>query len=456
MNNEKTKTMKLYYYIIGMLMILFTACQKEDSGSPLPPDGGQNINDVLTVNSTTGEVAYLLREKSAWTAVVESGEWLKLAKTEGSENETVQLVYEPTTAAYPEAKVVITHKTGTIVNLTVKYEYIPYSLDNKLKVMQMDLWDGGANVNDSYNVLVAEILEQDADIVTLSDIGTADFSGLTAKLAEAGKTYYSSMESSTPEKPTSMILSKYEVVETENSAYYSKISVAVDGVPVSIYSVNMPDEKFAWHLPRGYNGGYGASGKEWAKAANGPVTDFFEIYEKNNQSERIEVAANIAAAISDDEGFVIVSGNFNEPSYLDWTAETKDMYDHHGLVYDWDVSVKMQQAGMIDTYRTLYPSAVTHPGFTYPADNKMLVEGKSLSIATEADERERLDFIYFREYRDGERNIRPESMSIIGSNMCIVKNAPKQEESKDTFVSPKQNIPGNHKGVVATFLIPKE
>lgn len=40
---------------------------------------------------------------------------------------------------------------------------------------------------------------------------------------------------------------------------------------------------------------------------------------------------------------VILGGDFNEPSHLDWTEATKDMRDHYGLVVPWDVSVMLEK-----------------------------------------------------------------------------------------------------------------
>lgn len=448
--------MKIYTYIIGILMILFSSCQKEEDVNPVVAGGSQSITDELTVNSTQNEYSYQLREKSAWTAVVESGDWLKVV-AQGSENEMVKFSYEPIAGTYPDAMVTITHKTGTVVKLTVKYEYVPNSLDRKVKIMQLDLWDGGTKVDQSLESLVEEIVAQDADIVTLSDINDFNVSTLLQSLSEKGMDYNSSYsgqgDNISESNPTSMLLSKYEISNITNNEHFSKVEITLEGVPMTVYSVNLSEDKFAWHLPRGYNGGYGAVGSEWAKA-EAPVTDIFEIYKKNNQSERITEIEELINDINDNESdnFILVSGNFNEPSYLDWTSATSELYGHNGVVYDWDVSVKMSQAGLTDTYRELYPSAVTHPGFTYPAGNSKVNEGVELSIAKEADERERLDYIYFSKYND--RDVRPENMSILGDKSIIVNGNVQEGDSEDSFVKPESNLPGNHKGIVATFLIP--
>ncbi len=64
---------------------------------------------------------------------------------------------------------------------------------------------------------------------------------------------------------------------------------------------------------------------------------------------------------------VVLGGDFNEPSHLDWQQNTKDMRDHNGLVINWDCSVLLYEAGFKDAYREIYPDAVTHPEIYIPS-----------------------------------------------------------------------------------------
>jgi len=121
---------------------------------------------------------------------------------------------------------------------------------------------------------------------------------------------------------------------------------------------------------------------------------------------------------------VVVMGDFNEPSALDWVESTSRMADHNGLVYEWDSTRLMQDSGYTDSYRELYPDPATHPGHTWPAAaasaaapatagavsgtactaNGTHFGGDQTSavrrIATDwikgADERDRIDFIFYK------------------------------------------------------------
>ena len=73
---------------------------------------------------------------------------------------------------------------------------------------------------------------------------------------------------------------------------------------------------------------------------------------------------------------MILGGDFNEPSHLDWIRETKDLYDHHGLIVPWTVPLMLDNAGFADAYRVRYPDVLNYPGFTFPADNPLIAVEK--------------------------------------------------------------------------------
>ena len=53
---------------------------------------------------------------------------------------------------------------------------------------------------------------------------------------------------------------------------------------------------------------------------------------------------------------VIMGGDFNSHSHLDWTEATKDMYNHGGAVVNWTVSKEMEAANFKDSFREVNPA----------------------------------------------------------------------------------------------------
>ncbi len=64
-----------------------------------------------------------------------------------------------------------------------------------------------------------------------------------------------------------------------------------------------------------------------------------------------------------DEIPVMMVGDFNSGSHLDWTEEYKSMHD--GFVIEWPVSQIMLKEGFKDSFRQLNPNVFDAPGFTW-------------------------------------------------------------------------------------------
>lgn len=65
---------------------------------------------------------------------------------------------------------------------------------------------------------------------------------------------------------------------------------------------------------------------------------------------------------------VIMGGDFNSHSHLDWTEATKDMYNHGGAVVNWTVSKEMEAANFKDSFREINPDPVKNIGTTWLTD----------------------------------------------------------------------------------------
>lgn len=84
---------------------------------------------------------------------------------------------------------------------------------------------------------------------------------------------------------------------------------------------------------------------------------------------------------------VIMGGDFNVHSHLDWTEATRDLYNHGGAVVNWPVSTAMQEAGFKDSFREMNTDPATHLGVTW------LTDADSLETERRMD---RIDFIYYQ------------------------------------------------------------
>lgn len=316
----------------------------------------------------------------------------------------------------------------------------------ELKVLQMNIWQEGTMVEGGFEAIANEIARLDPDVVMFSEVrnynGKPFIPRIVAALKERGKTYNG--KSSTLDVG---ILSKYTIKEQHpnyplknDAGSVLKARLDVDGKDVVVYSAHLDYTHYACYLPRGY------SGVSWKKL-DAPVADAAEVEKANHESLRDEaIRGVIEDARNDEADFVLLGGDFNEPSHLDWTEQTKHLWDHNGTVVRWDCSVMLEQAGFKDAYRVMYPNPVTHPGFTFPSDNQDTPVNK-LTWAPEADERDRIDYIYYIP----NRNWTLKEMAVVGPSSSIIRGKRQEETSQDVFITPAGCWPTDHKAVLATF-----
>lgn len=118
---------------------------------------------------------------------------------------------------------------------------------------------------------------------------------------------------------------------------------------------------------------------------------------------------------------VILTGDFNEPSHLDWTAKAAEAKCCK-IQVKWPASTRITKAGLADMYRKVFPNEIKRPGHTWtptPAKRDVL---------------DRIDIIYAK-------GLEPESVAVIGES----------KDKADIVVNP---FPSDHRAVFAKLTLP--
>ncbi len=230
------------------------------------------------------------------------------------------------------------------------------------------------------------------------------------------------------------------VIFPENGDHGSiyKLTADWEGKRVCVYTAHLDYRNCAYYRVRGYDG------STWDKME--PDTVVASLLADNVASQRddaIRLFIADAAKETAQGHLVFIGGDFNEPSHLDWTEATKDSADHRGVVIPWTVSTLLTEAGYKDAYREIYPDPVKNPGYTYPADSKD-TEVSRLTWTPDADERERIDFIYYYP----QKGLSLLQANIFGPRGSIRNSMRMQENTEDTFIEPLGVWPTDHKGVL--------
>ena len=318
--------------------------------------------------------------------------------------------------------------------------------EKEIKFLQLNIWQEGVMVKNGYEALADELARADADFVMLSEVrnykGTRFCDRIVASLKERGKTYYSLYSYD------SGLLSKYPIVDSavifpENGDHGSIYKLTADwgGKRVCVYTAHLDYRNCAYYRVRGYDG------STWEKME--PDTVVASLLADNVASQRDDAIRQFIADAEKETAqghLVFIGGDFNEPSHLDWTEATKDSADHRGVVIPWTVSTMLTQAGYKDTYREMYPDPVKNPGYTYPADSKE-TEVSRLTWTPDADERERIDFIYYYP----QKGLKLLQANVFGPRGSIRNSMRVQENTQDVFIEPLGVWPTDHKGVLVRF-----
>lgn len=241
-------------------------------------------------------------------------------------------------------------------------------LVSELSVLTYNLWYGGTKVNGYHAKQIAFITAGGFDIIALQET-TSDHA---IRLARAlGWDYFQSTLSVG-------IISRYPIVETyPEHGHGGAVRVALDGddSQLNIWDVHLNAYPYG---PYGFCFD-GSSADEVRESENGEARRGPQV------RETLELMADHIANANSIP--VLLAGDFNAPSHLDYTNATRDAHCGAGA-FDWPTSKAAIDAGLTDSYRVAHPDPKAEPGVTWSPvylDN----EGREEPL-------DRIDFVYYK------------------------------------------------------------
>jgi len=111
-----------------------------------------------------------------------------------------------------------------------------------------------------------------------------------------------------------------------------------------------------------------------------------QVLEENAQSHRVDQITTALAEMrpsleKSNSVPVLLTGDFNVPAHLDWTADNSESHGNIGAVV-WPESSLIVKAGLVDSFRAIHPDPKVQPGTTWS------------SIHKNPEPQDRIDFIY--------------------------------------------------------------
>ncbi len=283
-------------------------------------------------------------------------------------------------------------------------------LAETIRIQSFNIWYGGEQV--SLGQVAEAIKASKADIV-----GVQETDGNLEKLSEmTGLTHYDIRRN---------ILSRYPIFdpaqgerEAPGSGPYSMPPLDEDAVHAFIMIA--PGKVIAMANTHLTSDPYGPD----AVRDGSPVADVLKLEEDTRVPEATLLANGLKPVI--DKGYpTFLTGDFNSPSFLDWTEAVSKSRAQVKYAVDWPVSQLLHDAGLSDSYRTVYPDPVAKPGLTWTA-------GYPSPYLNANETFDRIDWVLFA-------HATPTASAVIGE-----EGGPDVEIG----VSP---WPSDHRSVVSTF-----
>lgn len=236
------------------------------------------------------------------------------------------------------------------------------------KVMAWNILHGGNDLEDGQERVIEIIREIDPDIILM-----VETYGSGPGIAEAlGYHFHLIAPEGTPPDEESVnlsIFSRYPFgkrIDTPYPFYLGGRTVRIEGHEVRLFS------NWFHYLP-------------WLDAPEkaGWTANELLAWEKNGK--RYEMLQKVLPyferyAAEADSVPIIVGGDMNTPSHLDWGAATQQV--HNGLIVPWSTTRSLEDLGLIDAFRKVHPNPLTHPGITWDTPN--------------AVDEHRIDYVFYK------------------------------------------------------------
>lgn len=237
------------------------------------------------------------------------------------------------------------------------------AMATELTVMTFNIWGGGQNAGKPVDETAAVIRAVGADIVGVQEVKpepnpcTAEACvptgpSIAKALAEKLGYHYVEQDADNPALWANAILSRYPIGELTANKLGAPIDV--DGRKVWAFNIHPTDYPYQPYQLLNIEYGKEPSLKTAdeaiaaAKAARGPALDLLE--------------ADLKAADGADAVFLF--GDFNEPSFRDWT-DAAVKAGNQPLAVAFPTTARVEADGFTDLFRKAFPDEVARPAFTW-------------------------------------------------------------------------------------------
>lgn len=270
-----------------------------------------------------------------------------------------------------------------------------------LRVMTYNILVGGANYG-PLSRTVGVIQTAQADVIGIQEVGSSALS-----IANSLGFYYQGFNSDIA------IISRYPIAQVLNQGVRLQISPSQDAYVFDVHLAAYP------YQPYDIRDGLITTEAQAIAAANSA-----------RGSSATTLVNDMASALGSGSP-VFLTGDFNEPSHLDWTQAAANAGLHFGKKVNWPTSRTVTNAGLVDSFRQLRPDVINDRGETW-------TPGSPAPSNSANEVHDRIDFVYY-----AGNSVTPLSALTLGYNA--------NDGQTDIGIQP---YPSDHRAVVVNFDIP--
>jgi endonuclease/exonuclease/phosphatase family metal-dependent hydrolase len=286
--------------------------------------------------------------------------------------------------------------------------------DARFTLMSYNVWKSWSQVDEGFRKGIESIKASGADIVGLQEASPELADKIVTELG-----WFRALKGA----GSTQLISRFSIAE----------SMAIDRLVGA--RIRLPDTSateivvFNCHLDYQFYGPYAAM-KSGATVAS--------VLQEENRSERASqmtaMLAFMKSSLDASTKFpVFLTGDFNGPSHLDWTAATAAQHGDVGAI-PWPPSTQIAAAGLLDSFRIAHPDPVKVPGFTWSTIHK------------ESEPQDRIDFTYHQGSR-----VEVKSSRLFTTN--VETTVGPWSASENLMPVRKNSWPSDHAAVVTEYFI---
>ncbi len=249
-----------------------------------------------------------------------------------------------------------------------------------LKILSFNIWGGGLHNGAALEDTVAVLRATGADIIGLQEVrpqatdkarrNTVKPATLTHAIVCALGFNCHDQTGRPALRRNNAVLSRFPIMGATKSGLGVRIDVG--GRMILLFNLHLEDAPYQpYQLMRiPYDGApflkTATEAVSAAKAARGDMIDRLE-----------------RDLVGLDNETIIITGDFNEPSFHDWTTRAVAI-GRHPVAVDWPATKRIEALGFTDAYRAVFPDETARPGDTWAV------------LQGDPEHHDRIDFIFTR------------------------------------------------------------